>query len=53
MVVKSEKDLIRAFIYLVFKIDPDIITGYYIERKSLYYLVKRVKNNNKILNNFF
>jgi len=43
LVVKEEKDLICAFICLIFKFDPDIIYGYDLEKASLFYLAKRAR----------
>ena len=55
LIVKEEKDLISAFICLIFKFDPDIIygktnfffykilLGFDTEKSSLYYIAKRAK----------
>lgn len=64
LVVKEEKDLINAFICLVFKFDPDIIygifeeenglifKGYDLEKTSLYYLAMRAYTYGIDLTNF-
>ncbi len=52
LVVKEEKDLINAFICLVFKFDPDIIYGYDLEKTSLYYLAMRAYTYGIDLTNF-
>lgn len=41
IVVKDELSLIYTYILMIFKIDPDIIGGYDMEQRSLYYLARR------------
>ena len=41
LVVNDELQLIYTFIQVVFKSDPDILSGYDMERKSLYFLAER------------
>lgn len=41
--VQNEIHLLRTFAILIFLLDPDFISGYDLESKSLYYLVNRAE----------
>jgi len=45
IIVKNEKNLIKTVILMIFKLDPDILAGFDMEKKSLYYLAKRAWDN--------
>jgi len=51
-VVENEESLIFTFILLVFKLDPDIVAGYDIEKGSLTYLAQRAWQKNIDIMNF-
>lgn len=52
LVVRSEDDLLALFILLVFKIDPDIVASYDVEKTSLNYLATRSWGKNIDIFNF-
>jgi len=45
----DEKDIIRAFIELVRKYDPDILVGFDVNSRDWNYLIERAKINNMVL----